>query len=354
MSFNNDYFDLNKSLFYKGIAILFIVFHNYLHWQNNFNIENENLFNKDNVHVFINTFYPIQWENTFTSFFSFLGHFGVQIFIFISAYGLAISASKNKVSYFAYLKNRLKKIYFLLFFAIFICLCIYPKMLLSPITFIWKILLLTTTVSSFSNEYLYNMFSGPYWYFALTIQLYIIFPFIFNFFNKLSKKTTLYFLLNIYILIYFLYFATLNSNFTVFGNIIGHLPEVWLGLYLAKFNTNISRSYIIIPSIFIFCFSQIFEYLFPLSFLSALIILIASFNIVYIKSTTLIKKNLIFIGQISMILFIVNGPFRSFPLFKIQEQAIRGERVFLFFILLVILSIFTHKIYNFLCVKFKI
>ena len=74
----------------KGIGILLIIFHNYFHWVSPSPGENEFIFSvasvKKTFSIFSNS--PLDSVNVI---FSFFGHYGVQLFIFISAYGLTKS-----------------------------------------------------------------------------------------------------------------------------------------------------------------------------------------------------------------------------------------------------------------------
>src|SRR5205823_3470804 len=72
----------------KGAAILSIAFHNYYH-RLMLNVgENEMTFAPGRVLAFASTVMDPRY--TIQAWFSFLGHFGVQLFMFLSAYGLAI------------------------------------------------------------------------------------------------------------------------------------------------------------------------------------------------------------------------------------------------------------------------
>ena len=78
---------LEDSTFYKGLAILIIIFHNFFHLLNPGIGENEQGFDIQRAerfwHIVTN-----QTEYFVQALFSFWGHYGVQIFLFLSAYGL--------------------------------------------------------------------------------------------------------------------------------------------------------------------------------------------------------------------------------------------------------------------------
>ena len=71
----------------RGLAILSIILHNYTHWMHGAIFENEFMYQSRHVSKLLDYLshpdgrLPLQ-------FFSFFGHYGVVIFVFLSAYGL--------------------------------------------------------------------------------------------------------------------------------------------------------------------------------------------------------------------------------------------------------------------------
>ena len=71
----------------RGLAILSIILHNYTHWMHGAIFENEFMYQSWHVSKLLDYLshpdgrLPLQ-------FFSFFGHYGVVIFVFLSAYGL--------------------------------------------------------------------------------------------------------------------------------------------------------------------------------------------------------------------------------------------------------------------------
>ncbi|WP_302546968.1 acyltransferase family protein [Coprobacter fastidiosus] len=91
------YNDTNR---FKGMAILLIVLHNFYHVLPQAPIENEFSFNIENTNYYfktvIDSFSTISITSLFTDFFSFFGHYGVALFIFLSGYGLTIKYSSKE------------------------------------------------------------------------------------------------------------------------------------------------------------------------------------------------------------------------------------------------------------------
>ena len=80
----------------RGIAILGIVLHNYCHWLAPIVKENEYQYNQHNVDWF-NQVMSAEWSSlTLFHVISFFGHYGVPIFLFLSAYGLVMKYEQPK------------------------------------------------------------------------------------------------------------------------------------------------------------------------------------------------------------------------------------------------------------------
>ena len=78
----------------RGIAILAIVLHNYCHWLGKMVQENEYQFSERNVRrLMVEVAHP-SWE-LITHLISFFGHYGVPIFLFLSAYGLVVKYERK-------------------------------------------------------------------------------------------------------------------------------------------------------------------------------------------------------------------------------------------------------------------
>lgn len=101
----------NDSSILKGLLILVIVFHNFLHLVDPVRHANEFQFNIDNFIEFKNSFLSSECIN---SIFSFMGFIAIYVFFFISGYGLSKSYAKNKTGATAFTIKGLTKLYTLL------------------------------------------------------------------------------------------------------------------------------------------------------------------------------------------------------------------------------------------------
>lgn len=359
---NEAFFSKSDTTFFKGLSIILIVIHNYTHLINGFQIENEFWFDTDNIHKFFSKLGSLNLMVSLSGFFSFFGHYGVQIFFFFSAYGLTIQYAKWKGSDLHFILKRLKKVYLLMSIAVVFCIIFYKSIGISFgfLGTLARVSIFFSTINGFTST---SILSGPFWFFAVIVHFYILFPFLYRFVTKF-KITYIYIPISIsLLLVYLIYFYLDGLNFkiinqtielSVFKTIFCHLPELILGIIMAHFKRILFPSVVIVISLFIYFGSQFSIYLFPLSFLSMTIILVSIFTQLGRYSIKAFKKIIMYIGNISMILFILNGPFRASPIFMEQNGDLKPQSFFLFLVLLFILSYLIFLLYTFLLKKLKI
>lgn len=303
----------NQITILKGLGMIVIVLHNFIHWTNPIR---ENEFQFDPARIF--TFY-LAIKNEFLMIIngtiSYFGIFALQIFIFASAYGLSKQfMAKKPASYWKYIAPRLIKIYALIGFGL-ICyfLLLYPIGALTFKKFLNFAFSSVFLLNNFSYDTIFHYpYIGPWWYFILIIQLYLLFPLLYSIIDKYKKKGFFISLLISYILIYVLYPVTESHNIPLFGNFIGHLPEFIFGIGMAMFKEFRLDLKVIIIILVLFILSSFHAVFFPLSFLCATILILFFCYPIYNSSSPIIQKPLLFIGGISMFMFILNGPLRAY------------------------------------------
>lgn len=305
------YFSLDKddSKIIKGVAILLIVMHNYIHSIIVDFSENEMVFSLANTLGFINNVlaHPSFFIQNILVYF---GHYGVQLFVFISAYGLSKKYKEGlKENYFKYLFNRLVKIYGLIIVGLlFLIFFLFNKY--STDQFLDIIVHFLIPTLNWNEEFMFR-YVGVWWFFRFIIQLYVIFPLLLYIILSFGKKGTIYLLLVSYISIYVLTYFTDTTSHFIYGNAIGHLPEFILGIYLALYQVPKINAKVFIVAGCLFIGGCFFEVLFPFTFISATILLLYLINpILKISKERLGVRALMFIGEISMIMFVTNGVIR--------------------------------------------
>lgn len=302
----------------KGTAIILICLHNFFHWLPPSPGENEFLFFGECIgNLFSMTGEkPLEIINLL---FSYFGHFGVQLFLFISGYGLAKSMAKNEKSWLPFFWDRIKKIYPLLLVGIlflFLTITFAEGRLLTRnehTELLYKLLFIHTLIPKSALT-----LNGPWWFFALIIQLYVLFPIIYHLNKKYGWKSFIVICLISYAIIYTYKFnIRLYDGEMIMMNFPGHLPEFCLGVLLASDKEIKLNPIWLIASIILFVLGNFYIYFYPFTFLAITIITIYSYQ--GLKSLHFsrqaLKRFLIYFGELSMAIFAVHGALRQ-PILK--------------------------------------
>ena len=312
------HYNTNDTAIIKGAAILLICLHNFFHWLPPSPGENEFLFFGDSVSNLFNLLgdRPLEFVNIL---FSYFGHFGVQLFLLISGYGLARSMMKNERSWLPFFWDRIKKLYPLLIVGIlflFFTIVLTEGRLFSDTEqteLCYKLLFIQTLVPGSALT-----LNGPWWFFALILQLYIFFPILYRLTKRFGWKAFLSICLISYAIIYIYKFQLgLFDGEMIMMNMPGHLPEFCLGILLAT-NKQPKISIIwLFAAIALFVLGNFYKYFYPLTFLAVTIITIFTYQglkAIPIRKRIL-KKTLVHFGGISMAIFAVHGALRH-PVLK--------------------------------------
>ena len=303
----------------KGFAILCIVFHNFFHWLPPSPGENEFDFSVHRVQNFFHLLgeQPGEFVNVILSY---LGHYGVQIFIMVSGFGLALSMMRKEQSWGAFVLSRLKKLYPLLITGIVVFYLGTIVMLgRSLMPHEWrelgyKMLFIHTLLPKSGIS-----LNGPWWFFGLIFQLYLLFPFLYQAIRRWNWKGFALVCILSYVLIFlFREVFNLHHGTILMQNSIGHLPEFCLGIVLAFLVGKRIHWLWLVISLVAFGLGNVYSWCYPFTFLSITVIAVFAFQ--GLKSLPIRKRwigrPLAYFGGISMMLFVVNVTFRN-PFLKL-------------------------------------
>lgn len=123
-----------------------------------------------------------------------LGVLGVNLFVIVSGFGLAVSANSKTMNYVSFLKKRIFRIFPIYWFilgAILIC-----ELVLGFSVNYFDYFLHFLGINTFFSKYVLSI-SAPFWFIGVIFQLYLLFPLIF----RLSKKIHPFLLLILALLI---------------------------------------------------------------------------------------------------------------------------------------------------------
>ena len=164
----------------RGIAIAAIVLHNYCHWLGFAVKENEYRFFADRPALFMDKL--LSWDgDLFVHFFSFLGHYGVPLFLFLSGYGLvrkyeqgvtpAPAAWRFLVCHYLKLL-RLMIIGYVVFIGVYCLRSANAAEVFSADRVAAQLTMVINFVYAAPDRVIRP---GPYWFFGLMMQLYALY-----------------------------------------------------------------------------------------------------------------------------------------------------------------------------------
>ncbi len=311
----------DKTLIMKGIAILMIATHNFMHLFP-FPKENEFDFSFERTSSMLHLLWT-EPENSLRVLASFFGHFGVGVFIFLSAYGLTKKYSKHPPIYWRFIIERISKIFPAFIIAILIWLALegfYSHGIFGPFKMLnmhfHEILLKLTLVSNFIPEMALAPI-GPWWFIPFIFQFYFVFPFLLKMHAR--WQTTGLITLSVFCLVFTDTVGGSISGVNLYYTIVPYMPLFAFGIYLTKQDTSITEieipSSVIFLTLLIFILSNVNQHLWVLSNISFIILFLVIMNTVIPRIKGNLHKALSYTGQISMALFLVNG-FLRFPMLR--------------------------------------
>ncbi len=303
-------YDLRDTSALKTIGILAIVLHNFYHTLPGAVIENEFVFVPSHFQRFLDT--VVDPRQTFQTMFSFLGHFGVQLFIFLSAYGLALKYWTTP-SWTGFVSSRVRKLYPMFFLAVGLWLLLrliehgagFPA-------FLWEEAdeLLLTTLGIITLVPGYGLPPvGPWWFLPFIVQFYCLWLALAAFTRRTGAIGLLLLSLAcVGVTIALGPVLVRNWAIDLVETPIGHMPELCLGIAMARYGVRIGAVSAVIAA-GVLWLGNLQATIWPLTFVSALVVLLWLYQL----TAGAIRKirAIDFIAEVSMPLFFVNGFLRS-------------------------------------------
>ena len=171
----------------RGIAIIGIFLHNYLHWLGPMVKENEYQFHQHNAERF---WYILTHpdENLIYHLFSFFGHYGVPVFVFLSGYGLYLKYESGATEQrndgvteswiggvWSFMKSHYNKLFPMMFLG-FVAFAMVDWLTPGRHHWTWDAIIeqLTMTINLFPDPD-HRIWPGPYWFFGLMMELYLVY-----------------------------------------------------------------------------------------------------------------------------------------------------------------------------------
>ena len=165
----------------KGIAILGIMLHNYCHWLKDIVRENEFTWRQLRCDRLLEVLQQPD-ELLPMHLFSFFGHYGVTVFLFLSGFGLVMKYERSplpEASIWRFLRYNYLKLFRILVvgFVLFVMLdAITPAMHRYKAS---EVVAILGMYANFLEHPAQVIWPGPYWYFSVTLQLYLLYRLVF-------------------------------------------------------------------------------------------------------------------------------------------------------------------------------
>lgn len=299
----------------RGIAILAIMLHNYCHWFAFAIKENEYTYHSYYNHYLWEHLFRFD-KNAFIDLFSFFGHYGVPIFLFISGYGLVMKYEQKG------------KIPPALPFIIYHYLKLFRLMIIGFITFIfvywitegefaftfWKIIGQLTMLINMSSDPDGFIKPGPYWYFGLMLQLYVIY-------RMLLFRHHWSIILSAVIICWLAQAFCSPTSGTLNWlryNAIGSVMPFCTGIIFARYGHGYNHMTYLIAAVISIAAIYLFGYAYQLWLWIPLFIVTVSVSIIKLLPAQSLHP-LVWIGDISAAIFVIHPIMR--PIFITISQA---------------------------------
>ena len=304
--------DKERSRMLRGLAILGIILHNFLHLARyGFSVENEFGFSFERTAQFFKALSSGGFLSATGHILSFLGWTGVPVFVFLSAYGLTKKheGQDSKFVLRPYVQHSWKKLFMLMWPGILI----YIIMHFGEWGFALRSL---SSLTLLANFFLPFFIFEPeiYWYFGLTFELYLLYIAYFYVRDKRFLVVTAVFT---WVLQSLLLLTGSPSHLVHWNlaNFVGWLPVFSLGVYCARSDKTVSFSLpvdilVAVASLGLIVLCNLNKYLWVFIHIPSLVFFFSLMRL--IARTSLTKRVFLYLGNLSAFIFACHPVSRSF------------------------------------------
>ncbi len=218
---------------FKGVGILLIVLHNYFHWVKPSPGENEFNFNPERTERLFEGLAaePLESVNLL---FDYFGHYGVQVFVLLSAYGLARAYATQDVRWLPFMLRRAGRLYPTFVVAILV----HFLFVVTPWNeHVWWFLKAYALKLSMLSAFVPDMpfaLVGPWWFFSFIVQFYALFPLLNRLASRHGTPALAAIGLTSLVATAVLNPFVIDRGLNLYVTVIGHLPALCLGISFAR------------------------------------------------------------------------------------------------------------------------
>ncbi len=242
--------------------------------------------------------------------FSFWGHFGVQIFIFLSAYGLAKSHWEDGSSWAEFMLSRIKKLFPIFGLAMLSWIAVVSVDAGVLVILRQRGLEFILMLAGLSNILPgYNLPPvGPWWFIPFIIQFYAIWPLMRRFTIKFGARGLLVLALLAVTATYLVNPSLGRWQIDLLETPIGRMPVLCLGIAAARcpIRLNVWNAF---PALVVLILGSIYEEVWLFTFPAALVVML--FCYLKIRPALRGSRLLVLLGEYSLPLFLFNGIVRA-------------------------------------------
>ena len=341
--------DRNIATIMKGLSILFIALHNILHYNTlPFVKENESTFFMERPLAFYENLSSFSLSLPY-DFLSFAGFYGVPVFVFLSGYGLVCKWEKGKnnpLRISVYIYDNFKKLFILLIPAYLVYI-----LLITKDSFQWGDFFLQIT---FFNNVVNNwcqIIPGVYWYFGLTLQLYILYIFYYRIRTNNFILVTTFLSVCMLIAVNPQFWDVQKMLIYVRHNSIGWLYCFTLGIFWARKETTQNSNCFFkntgLLSCFLLCLLLLSCFNYYTWIVSPLIAILLCVSVsLGISKWSVLRRGFIWMGKHSSSIFVVHPIVRPFALKIVDDGYPVYLCVVVYLLIVLLISPFYTKLFN--------
>ena len=305
------HFDRESVQLCKGLAIVVIVLHNYFHWVEPIVGQNEFAFSAVRIVRLweLLSAYP---QGALQLLLAYFGHYGVQLFLFLSAYGLA-RRYPDGVRWLPFMGRRVARIYPTLALAIVVH-AIFVVTIWNP-HFVWYLKAYMLELSMLYGVWPERqlLLVGPWWFFSMIFQFYALFPLLCRIARRyggtgLAAVGATGLAITVAIDPFLL-----DAGLYVGATVIGNMPVLCLGIYLARSDGISIRRSIVVAAAAIFALGNALEsfwYLAPIA-VTILFVALLRWGLPRLSERGATYRLLEYYGYLSLPLFAFHGLMRA-------------------------------------------
>lgn len=331
----------------RGLAILVIITNNFGHMINGVHPDNEFTYDYVNVSGFLDSF--LYFNNLFPlELFSFYSPFGVMIFIFLSGYGLTLKyelGNGQSVSSKLFIKEHYIKLFSMQAKGLALFLVFMLMYNVNEIVYFWPFVKQLFMVENITPSP--KIVPGPYWFFGMIMEVYIIFRLIF--YKRSSWLMTSVVFLSLFVMALLdpvgrlLYYLRINFFLALLPFSLGVLSARHWSSYSFLFESKMRVLLLFIVSFFLLtlCKLNFYSWL----FLPIFVVTTSVSLVLLLSKVEFFSLILGWVGGLSGVLFVVHPSFRQILIERANESGHFYSVVLIYLFLTFVFSVLLKPIF---------